>query len=376
MKSLPARPRWLDDEAEITALLHAVVDRFDSQSSEARTKNIHLSAERFLPSLKRLNENADQQWQLIESLQRLGILHIKPGRRSLLDAPWSSAKLAFPPQAETALRHWLKRPVLTNELATWREMVCRYAHAFPGDIEVLLRRRLVIPDHNDHETLDALARIAHFSSPITLRQLSAALFRGDSKLLDEREEMLRALFPKLSIRQRAIVVAVHLPANIDGVLFIENQESYIAATEGNLPEAQRLALVYAAGFRGSAERIREAGGALLHYNGPGVGEWRSQFEEWWMKQKELTMKAYFFGDLDFSGMQILAALRRRFDAVQAWQPGYGELLTRVLAEGGHTPNAADKQRQIDPERTGCIYADEVLLPAMRTHGFLDQEVMF
>jgi hypothetical protein len=51
------------------------------------------------------------------------------------------------------------------------------------------------------------------------------------------------------------------------------------------------------------------------------------------------------------------------------------LLARLLKEGGHLPNAADKQLQSDPGTVGCSYADEMLLPAMRHHGFLDQETL-
>jgi hypothetical protein len=60
-----------------------------------------------------------------------------------------------------------------------------------------MRRRLVIPGHTDRETLAALARISTFREPITLRQLSATLFRGNSKLLDDRAELVPALFPQL-----------------------------------------------------------------------------------------------------------------------------------------------------------------------------------
>jgi hypothetical protein len=375
METLPARPRWLDDEAEITSLLHNVVDRFEQQPGEKRIHRIHLVAERYLESLNRLDESADQIWQLVGDLQRLGVLDIKPGKRTSLDAPWNGAKLAFPPHAEAMLRRWLSRPALPSELDAWRQLVSQYASAFPGDINVLMRRRLVIPGHTDRETVTALAGIAQFHAPITLRQLSASLFRGDSKLLDDRAELVQALFPDLQIRQRAIVVAIHLPVHVKGILFIENQESYIAACEGMLQDCERLALVYAAGFRGSAERIREAGGALLHFCGTGVAQWRQPIESWWLDQHDWPVPLYFFGDLDFSGMQILAALRRRFGNVVAWQPGYAHLLARVLNGSGHTADEADKQLQSDPGAVGCHYADEILLPAMRQHGFIDQEAL-
>ncbi len=42
---------------------------------------------------------------------------------------------------------------------------------------------------------------------------------------------------------------------------------------------------------------------------------------------------------------------------------------------GHYPNMADKTEQKDPGLTGCTYADEKLLPAIRASGrFVDQEM--
>jgi hypothetical protein len=83
----------------------------------------------------------------------------------------------------------------------------------------------------------------------------------------------------------------------------------------------------------------------------------------------------FFGDLDFSGMQILASLREVFASAEAWRPGYGELIRVLAAGGGHLPEMAAKERQSDPGRTGCPYADGELLSLMRHHGrFVDQEV--
>src|SRR5512145_678107 len=116
METLPARPRWLDDEPEIVALLSSVIDRFEQQPGESRSQRIPVHVERYLASLKRLDAEADQLWHLVGSLETLGILDIKPARKSTLDAPWSGAKLAFSPDAEATLRHWLNRPAHPSEL--------------------------------------------------------------------------------------------------------------------------------------------------------------------------------------------------------------------------------------------------------------------
>ncbi|AEI82178.1 hypothetical protein CNE_BB1p07610 (plasmid) [Cupriavidus necator N-1] len=73
-------------------------------------------------------------------------------------------------------------------------------------------------------------------------------------------------------------------------------------------------------------------------------------------------------------MDILKELRVVFPGAQAWKAGYEALLARLLAEESHAPDEARKSGQTDPGLTGCPYADEVLLPALRTLGrFVDQE---
>jgi hypothetical protein len=85
--------------------------------------------------------------------------------------------------------------------------------------------------------------------------------------------------------------------------------------------------------------------------------------------------AYFWGDLDWSGMRILAAMRGTFQELQAWQPGYAEMLASLRAGSGHSPEAAQKRGQRPLKTTGCAYADEQLLPELRAQAkFVDQEL--
>src|SRR5690606_37954009 len=93
----------------------------------------------------------------------------------------------------------------------WRQAVAAHAHNFPGDTQMLLARRIAIDGRTDEEVLAALARIGSMPDRMSLRQLSATLFWGDSKVLDERRELVAALFPNYQVRDRPIVIAVHLP---------------------------------------------------------------------------------------------------------------------------------------------------------------------
>ena len=209
----------------------------------------------------------------------------------------------------------------------------------------------------------------------TLRQLSTHAFWGDSKVLDERADLLTALFPALQIRERAIVVAVHLPLAIRGALFIENQDTYTAALGGEPPAVADHALIYMAGFRGAAARIRMRDGACLHFGGPGMAGRSDEFERWWFGVEPSAVAMSFWGDLDFAGMQILKSLRSRFGAVTAWRVGYEPMLADLRAAGRGASVQAEPHKQVDPGQTGCDYADSQLLPAIREHGFWHQERM-
>ena len=253
----------------------------------------------------------------------------------------------------------------------WRAAV--QASVFDEQAEWLQERPIQVAGRSAEEILMALAQARDLRGTLTLRQLSAQLFWGDSKLLDERGEMVARLLPHLQISERAIVVNVWLPESFHGVLFIENQDTYTAACRGDL-SIHGLAWVYAAGFRTTAARIRHADGALLHFAGAGATQ-SAVFTTWWSgdaRHSTAEQELYFWGDLDFAGMQILKSLRERFGDVTAWRPGYEPMLQIVSERGGHARDAA----QLDPGVTGCGYADQVLLPAIRQQGSLDQESVF
>jgi hypothetical protein len=73
-------------------------------------------------------------------------------------------------------------------------------------------------------------------------------------------------------------------------------------------------------------------------------------------------------------MQILKSLRNRFEGLTAWQPGYAPMVQTLHSRGGYAaPKAGEDPAQVDPGLTGCVYADNNLLPAVREYGQIDQE---
>jgi hypothetical protein len=373
--SVGSRPVWLDQETEIASVLSAAVDRFDRQPGDTRHRPVTVSVEKYLPSLVRTDVNADHSWGLIRRLERLGVLLVRHARNDPFDPEWKGAKLAFSADSEVILREWLGRHREEPAMQLWRGALERHASAFPHGCELLLKRRVLIRNRSPEEIAAAFASIAAVPGPVTLRQLSARVFWGDSKVLDDRGDLVASLFPELKIKDRAVLVSVFLPRSCHGTLFIENQDTYSAAAGGFPPQCAGLALVYAAGFRGAAGRIRSRGGVLLHYAGPGVAAGQPQFEQWWFDGSAPPGPCWFWGDLDFAGMQILKALRGRFEGLAAWRVGYEPMLEALRASGGHDSSTAEDPGQTDPGLTGCPFADGSLLPAIRDLGQVDQELV-
>ncbi len=371
------KPRWLDDVPEIRALLAEFLDRLDrkAEGGSQQLRPIKVEPKRF-PALFRNDADADRQWVLLKSLHDT-VLEIEVDRkRAPYDAEYIGARVGLIAAAEDTLRRWLDRPRVSPYAVRWREEVARHAGSFADAGAALAARPIQLPGKTAAEVAAAFARAAeHANAGLSLRQLSARCFWGHSKFLDDRAELLAALLPSLRLQPRAIVVNVFLPEQIDGVLFIENQDSYVRAVGGSPDAARSLALVFAAGFRGSALRIRSRDGASLHYHAASTDERRAIFESWWFDSVD-GLPAWFWGDLDYSGVAILKALRGRFGDVRAWEPGYAPMLQIMQAGGGHAREVADKEDQSHPGITGCAYADHVLLAAIQQHAvFVDQEAV-
>ena len=234
------------------------------------------------------------------------------------------------------------------------------------------------------QSLSSLRSLCASGAAMPLREASARVFQGRSKVLDSREELLRLLGASSGqFWEAPIQLLVDIPPAFDEALFVENLLTFEQMADRRRSGWARSVLIYAAGFKGSAKRLRSRQGCRLYLRPTQRGEALTldasaargldAMGAWLFGRSELPVR--FFGDLDFAGMQILASLREVFSKAEAWQSGYGELI-RVLSEGGgHLPEMASKERQTDPGITGCLYADDELLPLMRQHGrFVDQEV--
>ncbi|WP_338820610.1 Wadjet anti-phage system protein JetD domain-containing protein [Acidovorax temperans] len=225
--------------------------------------------------------------------------------------------------------------------------------------------------------LNELPRLKN--QPLLLREVSARLFWGMSKVLDDRQKLVAALLGELECPFPAspIQLLVQLPEReFREVLFIENQMSFEQAVRSGAVHLECVAVAFASGFKGSAQRLRSQGGASVYYSqrGASTPQHRDAFEAW-LYAESLERPVFFWGDLDWSGMAILKAMRQSFPTLQAWPRGYEPMLHQLLAGQGHTPHEADKQGQLPVSSTGCPYADAQLIPALRSTGaFVDQEL--
>lgn len=363
----PSRPVWLDDEPWLQELLLWCVARLDGTRSRAITLRIN---ERTVPALYDFQADSEGRWQLIEQelIHRWQVFVLTPSRGlAPHQQPYENAQLRLRPEAEELLRRWLDRPRIDPDRAAWHAAVEKHANAFVDQGRALLRQRLVLPGYSGEQLVAGLAAVGPLlESNLSLRELSARCLLGNSKLLDQRQDLLRQLFGDRAdaIRPRPLLLTAWAPPGFSQLLIIENQDSFLHLVDQ--PPAG-TALLYSGGFRASASRVTGNDTRFAFLPGSDA----SHFHAHW---RQPAAGSFFWGDLDYAGMDILRGLRLALPELQAWQPGYQPMVTALLAGQGHTPEQAGKDRQLDPGRSGCAYADDVLLPALRSMGrFLDQE---
>lgn len=325
-------------------------------------------------------EDADFYWGLMKDAQQQGFIDIELKRAKSACAEYErSPKISLKGRS---LAEWRVLVGLPPEKQSYREQwkaALASALNAPADVAAALENYLIeIEGRSAVDVVGGLNRLlALRSEPLWLREASSRAFWGMSKVLDNRAEMVARLcgadecpFPSAPLH-----LNVSLPAGeVAGVLFIENVTTYERLAAAARPETAGLVLVYGAGARATAKRLVTRQGASLFYAmSQGFAPAKvAAFEAFLFDASPLP--AFCFGDLDFSGMRILRGLRENFPALVAWEPGYARLLARLQAGEGHAPAAAEKSGQTDPGTTGCRYADETLLPAMRSANlFVDQE---
>ncbi|MEH3084979.1 MAG: hypothetical protein PGN26_00195 [Xylophilus ampelinus] len=329
---------------------------------------------------------------LLEAPRAFASFSDRKPRLELCDFDALAAWAGYTPQAQRWRQQWR-----AHLAAHWAANPLE-APADPAAVlDHLARSPLVpvegLPVEDATRSLATLTNLCRSGQAMALREASARAFQGRSKVLDHREELLKLLGATSGQFAEAPIQLLLAPppgsptGSNDGsgsafkdVLFIENLVTFEHMADTRAAAWSGSLLVYAAGFRGSARRLRSRAGRRLYLRASGANISLPDIESWLFRSLEderdglPVVPVFFFGDLDHAGMQILASLREVFPQACAWSPGYGQLVKLLAAGAGHPPEWATKTQQTDPGRTGCSYADSELLPLMRRQGrFVDQE---
>lgn len=379
--SFVEKPKWLEDYPEIKNCLQEFLNKLDKKPTEERaSKKIPYAVnQKNFPSLWLQSSESDHQWQLIQNLEKdYGLCEIFLNKkRNQFDLEFINASIRMFCSAEDTIRYWLDRPYEKPLLKEWRQVVKQYESSFSGSTERLALRVFTIAEKSHEEVVLAFKTLKKYQNKkLTLRQLSAKCFWGMSKILDNQEDLVRSLFPKICIKSRPLIINLHIPDKAGKCLFIENYDTYVNALQGGIQIANNHILVYSSGFLGSANRIRTEQSVVFHYSSDTASKMKQPFENWWLCQADSYYSVFFWGDLDYSGIEILRSLKKVFPEITAWKPGYNKML-EALNEGiAHNAGISGKQNQLEPKLTGCTFTDDVLLPTIRDKIlFVDQEII-
>lgn len=372
--------RWLQ-QPDVQQLLHLLVNRLEGaeQRNKPLTRPVKLE-ERNFPALylSPFESEREAVWANVERLERTGWIRLildryRPGTAAYERSP----RVAVVDAA--AIRTAAGRPArIRSATELWHEAVEAGLQVSDPVKEVIKRHLVAVPGRSAAEVVERLGLIHSLAdAPLLLREVSAQLFWTQSKLLDDRQAMVAAMlglddcpFPEMPVQ-----LLVALPAQqITGVLFIENQTTFERASRDTGGRYAGLVLAFSSGFKASARRLRRPDGVSVYLaaHADQAPERRDMFMAWLFGT--LDLPCWFWGDLDHAGMGILAAMRSSFPVLRAWPSGYETMVKLLEAGAGHLPEQARKQGQQAVARTGCDYADQVLLPALAEYGkFVDQE---
>lgn len=368
-------------EPLVQRVLARVLDRLDTQPAAERTNSIRVNLDaRTAPEIHKAESLSARAvaWASIDGIVAAGWATIdyrrhrrhgaREEREPYLDFRWPDA-------VEELMRERLNRP---RKAASYASQWCirlteKNLSVSAASLAKLVTTPIEIPTRSLDDVLARFLSIRDLAGePLLLREVSSRVFWGLSKVLDGRADVVAALLDgdECPFAEQPIVLNVHAPVEPKAFLFIENHVAFERLRSGN--DIGETALIFSSGFRGAAARLRRLNGCSAYYSRSSGAEAVAAFEQMLFSTADIPV--FFWGDLDYAGMAILASLRTIFPSAQAWRPGYDPMLARLKAGDGHSPAESGKERQRIIDTTGCIYADNELLPALRAHGtFLDQE---
>ena len=365
-------------------LAHLLAMRLKAMPEEERTRPVRVRlskycAEELYDGGSQLSQEA---WPGVQALEDAGLVRIQYGTSRAAKAAaeaWHRDPIV---EAQAGSYEVLAEigGVVLKDPAALRLAAALHTSGMPEELANSIATRapvalLALAPHEAVSRIEALRRLAQESPRLYLREASARLFESRSKILDGRADWITAVLGAACPWQEK-PIQLQVTARVGShqlVLFVENLVTF-ERLRHHAPAGSGL--IYSAGFKASAARIA-AGQVSWYFEHPTHDGVISALKAALFESGTERPVIAFFGDLDYSGMVILKSLRQSWPHLTAWKTGYSELLSLLEAGRGHPPEAADKAEQKDPGITGCTYADEVLLPALRAHRtFVDQEAFW
>lgn len=336
-----------------------------------------------LPSLFTAEEpgEAENGWKLIEKLAGLGWITIDAAKPVSGKAVYELRPyVRLVPAMEGIIRKTAGIYTRSSYTSEWHKALHARSDV-ENDLLIYLKRRpLRIGMRNASDVIERLLNIRSVAhEPLFLREVSGRFFWGDTKVLDRRTGLVAHVLgvPECPFPELPISVLCYCPfEEVAGILFVENEASFLSPRVRELARRSSLAMFLASGFKLAAARIRDPIGSNLFAQTPitGDGGVTCNRLQAWLHGCGPNWPILYWGDLDFAGMGILKCLRQGFPEMIAWSEAYDPLVIRVRAGDGFHWDESNVKRQNDPGVTGCAYADTVLLPAIRNTGlFCHQE---
>lgn len=361
---------------DIKKVMHTIINKLDVIIASERTRKIKISLdEKTFPSLyapTTFNEDVVLS-KGIDTLLKYKIFNIEETKKdSTRDiAKKKNAKLVFNYDWELSLRDFYNHPIKING---WDPIVCQL-DCDQNIKNLISNNKMNITGKSDNEIINQLKLLLiDDNRNKSVRHVSAKYFWGISKALDNKEQIIE--YCKL----KPMPVLLHVKAMSNDskkILFIENLDTYTEVINSHNQLFKEYILIYSSGFKASAKRLRIKEGSRIFFEETCclTDESRNFFKKWLYMEENDNLNTYFWGDLDFAGINILSSLRKIFPHIKAWEMGYQHMLQALMKGEAHSPDAANKENQIEPNLTiGCEYTDLVLIPALKYNKlFVDQE---
>lgn len=359
------------ENPSIRKVLNDILNQLDNKPFSQRTNNINISInEKNFKELYEPSEelNAEYLEKDIENLVKEGLFSFSKNTKSFLPLIQRNVKLVFNKNYEDKIRAFYKRKQIIN---TWLEALGNINNLDDELLTFLKNNPIKIKGKTDKEVLERFS--SWFDKPKksnSLREESARCFWGMSKVFETKEGLNRFL----NLDAMPVLLQVHAKSeNSKDILFIENLETFYNCISSKNKIFENMILIYASGYKTSAKRVRKKIGSKMFfsYNSKFSDKSRDDFILWFYEENDSNLNTYFWGDLDYEGMNILSSLKKNFLNIKAWEPAYEKMFELVSDDFGHTPLMAGKEKQRGIIDDDCKYT--ILLNEKEI--FLDQECL-